>query len=275
MKKFLSFLILIAVIASLFTGCKKPVKEPDVTPPDKTETQTPPATPSDDKQKVDTRTENRIVSSDDGKKLISIDLSLPSLPADSEATLNVNAYYDNVVEKYLAHAEYDLKPAALEQLKMNAEQGLVFHEYTLDSDYAVTLNTKEYLSISRELDYDTGGANPGVTLNAETFQMSNGGLMNLSDVFSVPKDTYLNMIFKEVISQIEAPGSKTDRSNYFENYKGLVKSSFDPADFYLSPEGITVFYQLYSIAPYAAGVQYFTIPYDKFDGMLKIDMAGK
>ena len=280
MKKVLSFILINVFLILLFSGCNKAVKVPNVTPPANNSpppvsTPTSPIEPVSDAFTVETRTENRIISSDDGKKLITIDLSFPSLAGDSESVMNFNAFYDNVTEKYLAHAEYDLKPQALEQLKMNAEQGLEFNQYSLNSDYAVTLNTKKYLSVSREFNYFTGGAHPGIELNAETFQMSNGGLMNLSDVFTAPGDTYLGVIYNEVIAQIEAPNAAMDKSNFFEDYKELVKTKYDPVDFYLSPDGVTVFYQLYSIAPYAAGVQHYTIPYDKFDGMLKIDVAKK
>ncbi len=276
MKKFLSLLLINAVFIFLFAACvdRTPQNEPDTTssPPSSTEVQ--PSEPaSSDAYPVETRTQNSIISSDDGKRLITINLSLPSLSGGSEAVSNINAYYDNALDKLVSYAEYDLKPAAIEQLKINADQGLDFNEYSLSGDYAVTLNTKDYLSVSRELDYYTGGAHPGVTLNAETFDMSNGGLMNLSDVFSVSKETYMDIIYGEVIAQIEASDAKMDKSNFFEDYRERVKSQYDPADFYLSPDGITVFYQLYSIGPYVTGVQYYLIPYDKFDGMMKIKIS--
>ncbi|MDP4109458.1 MAG: DUF3298 domain-containing protein [Bacillota bacterium] len=269
--------VIFALISLALCACvnKKPAKGTSESAPSQGSTQNSGAQTSDSgPRKIDSTTESRIISSDEGEKLISIDLSLPKLGDNNVAGTNVNSYYDNVLQKYLDYAEYDLKPAALEQIKISAEQGSVFNEYSLNSDYAVTLNTPEYLSVSREFDYYTGGAHPGMDLKAETFDMSNGGLMNLSDIFSVSSDVYLPIIYDEVITQIESPNAKPGKADLFENYKELVKSSFDPADFYLTPDGITVFYQLYSIAPYAAGAQYYTIPYDKFEGKLKINADG-
>ena len=41
----------------------------------------------------------------------------------------------------------------------------------------------------------------------------------------------------------------------------LLRRSFDPERFYLTPEGIAVFFPLYAIAPYAEGIPVFLIPY--------------
>ncbi len=55
-----------------------------------------------------------------------------------------------------------------------------------------------------------------------------------------------------VIDQIEAQNA-AGTGAYFDNYRELVPQTFNPAQFYLTPEGLTVYFQQYDIAPYASG----------------------
>jgi hypothetical protein len=48
---------------------------------------------------------------------------------------------------------------------------------------------------------------------------------------------------------------------YFDNYEQLVSTNFKANNFYLSREGLVIYYQQYDIAPYAAGIPTFVIPY--------------
>ena len=50
---------------------------------------------------------------------------------------------------------------------------------------------------------------------------------------------------------------------YFDDYFHLVRENFKPNNFYLVDEGIVIYYDLYDIAPYAAGIRTFLIPFRK------------
>ena len=50
-------------------------------------------------------------------------------------------------------------------------------------------------------------------------------------------------------------------ASYFENYKELINKTFNPNSFYCTPEGISVYYQQYDIAPYSSGIREFLMPY--------------
>jgi hypothetical protein len=62
--------------------------------------------------------------------------------------------------------------------------------------------------------------------------------------------------------RIIAGRANTGKSSYiYDDYKPLIIKNFDKSSFYLSPEGITIYYQQYDIAPYSSGIAEFTIPY--------------
>jgi len=48
---------------------------------------------------------------------------------------------------------------------------------------------------------------------------------------------------------------------YFEDYRNLIVQHFNPASYYLSNDGLVIYYQQYEIAPYATGIVEFTIPF--------------
>ena len=77
------------------------------------------------------------------------------------------------------------------------------------------------------------------------------------------------MIFSDISSQIEQIGT----DGYYDDYAELLESSLDLDDFLITGSGITFIYQIYSIAPYAAGEQRFTVPFEAFGNMLKPEIA--
>ena len=62
------------------------------------------------------------------------------------------------------------------------------------------------------------------------------------------------LLAKEQISQ--------DTYIYFDNYKELIVKNFNPNNFYLTPIGITIFYQQYEVGPYSSRIIEFHIPYN-------------
>ncbi|MEA4987263.1 MAG: RsiV family protein, partial [Anaerovorax sp.] len=54
---------------------------------------------------------------------------------------------------------------------------------------------------------------------------------------------------------------KKEPEIYFDDYETLVVETFNPKNFYCTPEGVVVYYLQYDIAPYSSGIREFLIPY--------------
>ncbi|HBQ63833.1 MAG TPA: hypothetical protein DD727_02690 [Clostridiales bacterium] len=61
---------------------------------------------------------------------------------------------------------------------------------------------------------------------------------------------------------------------YFEDVEKNIIQYFDPKNYYLVPEGVAVYYPLYSLAPYAAGILVFVIDYSIFGDSLVYRLPG-
>jgi hypothetical protein len=107
---------------------------------------------------------------------------------------------------------------------------------------------------------NTGGAHPNSYWSSETFDVKTGKTLALSDIFGLSQEESLEKVYEIVISQIEA--SKEKDNYYFEDYEENVKNYYSENDFILSPEGIIFYFQHYAIAPYAAGIPTFELPYE-------------
>ena len=137
-----------------------------------------------------------------------------------------------------------------------------FHGYEAYMEYTVTYNENCFLSLYYDKYEFTGGAHGNTKRASNTWELCFGTLLSLSSFFW-PGTDFKCLINDEIIRQAEL--TQRNESIYFEDYKSLIIKNFDENSFYLSPSGITIYYQQYDIAPYSTGIVEFTIPYSKLN----------
>jgi hypothetical protein len=115
MKRFISIFSALALLILLFSGCKTAVRTMES------------AAPHSGAFAVQPRIENRIISSDDGAKLITVSLSLPSLPGEVTGD----------AAQAMAAVRSAFTPAGV----LEALQG---NERLLDRDYDAAVMAVEY-----------------------------------------------------------------------------------------------------------------------------------
>lgn len=161
-------------------------------------------------------------------------------------------YYEEAIKKkeYCSSTLYQNAVQAL-------EQGSRVFPYEIIATLTLTLQTDDIISFYQEDYLYTGGANGQTKRIGQTLQTKSGHILLLRD-FVQNKQTYVSCIQNDIIKQIE---SSQDINNYFDNYASLVKTTFQPQNFYLTSEGIVVFFDLYDIAPHSTGIPTFLISY--------------
>jgi hypothetical protein len=85
----------------------------------------------------------------------------------------------------------------------------------------------------------------------------------LNEIFT-PGYDYCSTINDFIYNKIQA-----NPENFFEGdmgFKGIDKQQ----SFYIKDGHLVIYFGLYEIAPYAAGIQEFKLPLDSFDGNLRI-----
>lgn len=131
--------------------------------------------------------------------------------------------------------------------------------YDLSIVFDTTYNENCVVSMYFDQYEFTGGAHGSTTRCSDTWNMQRGCCMLLRDLFA-RSINYKAFIVENVNKQIAAQMQDAD-AGYFEDYARLTAKHFNERQFYLTPEGVAVYYQQYEIAPYVTGIPSFIIPF--------------
>lgn len=173
------------------------------------------------------------------------------------AQSRINRTIKSQVEGFYNYTKNTLFPEAKEEYKYAMENGFPFRQFEAVLNYTITYNRCNYLSMYRDSYEYTGGAHGSTLRQSDTFDTTNGRTFCLSDFFSDCPD-YREYIIKQIIKQADE-NMRENPYIYFDNYKELIRENFNPESFYLTNEGIVIYFQQYEIAPYSTGIVEFTV----------------
>lgn len=234
-----------AVLAALLllmglSGCARPAEQPDSSPepPVSQEPQKPVQTPSQESpdqppSHQDGYTFLPIVQSlskaDTVEECVSYQIAVPQVQLENEAAEAViNDYYQRVAAKAEDYAWGEAYEEAMEAhclIQVNAS-------------YTVELCTPEVLSVFRQVVTEAPDGTREVIYGAETFRLSDGGLLTADDCFTVPEADYSQLLLDRVKAQLEAGGGEDAAL-----LQRRAEETFDPARFYLTEDCYVVYYQ--------------------------------
>ncbi|MFV0394427.1 MAG: DUF3298 domain-containing protein [Coprobacillaceae bacterium] len=150
---------------------------------------------------------------------------------------------------------------ALNVLYGNAVQAYYTGSQGLPYEYSVTMRVTEdgnsiMSGFSDEYIY-SGGAHGNTVRRPYTYDTTTGVQKRLCDFMTNPNCN--ECIINNIINQISTSGQT---SIYFPNYADLVRQTFNANNYYVTPQGVIVFFGQYDIAPYSSGIRTFIIPYN-------------
>ena len=166
----------------------------------------------------------------------------------------------------------DRKIAAVSILTILASQASVqaeyaqkdnypFFGYEFISAYTVTWNSGCMTSLYTDQYTYTGGAHGSTIRTSDTWDFSSGRYLTLAD-FYPHNPSYREGIYRNLEQQVKER-EKESSSTYFDDYSSLIRSTFKPENFFVTPKGIVIYFQQYDIAPYSTGIPEFLIPFKR------------
>lgn len=199
----------------------------------------------------------------DNIEILTLNIKYPIVNTynNPRAEEKINDQISIQIDGYLDYATNTLYNQAMDTYKDSLKNNYPFHGYEAYMQYTITYNDNCFLSLYADEYEFTGGAHGNTIRTSNTWELCAGESVYLYCFFKANKD-YTNMIIEEIIAQAEE-NLKENSLIYFDDYGELIIKNFNPENFYMSPEGITIFYQQYDIAPYSTGIVEFTIPYEK------------
>lgn len=176
-----------------------------------------------------------------------------------EAAQSVNLYYADLANSMERYVQNILYPLAAESARYIQTNDPPFHSYEFEMSCRVTYNSGCITSLYLEQYSFLGGAHGATVRTSDTWDFMTGRQLQLGDFYSsVPG--YEEDIREWIVSQISQILVNSP-STFFEDYVQRVHDSFKPESYYLSQDGLVVYFQQYDIAPYATGLPEFTLPY--------------
>ena len=176
---------------------------------------------------------------------------------------------------------------AADYLKEQAENEETQTPYEIDSTILLKRADEKVVSYLRDSFSQLGGAHPSTYYTGKNYNAKTGELLTIRDIA-----TDYDALYQYVCEELAGRAAK-DPNVYFEGYTDTVHDMFYGADvegndastengeiglysempemiqWYLDGDGLTVVFNDYDIAPYAAGPSTVTIPFDS--GLLNTD----
>ncbi|MDD3173269.1 MAG: DUF3298 and DUF4163 domain-containing protein [Herbinix sp.] len=178
----------------------------------------------------------------------------------------LNTLYRTKAVMYERSNVMNLYQMAMVDFEHSKANNYPIHQFEAYVDFLITYNQNCVLSLYFDQYEYTGGAH-GLTLRySDTWDLQGSRRMELADFFpnnNHYKEYIIQIINKQIAYQIAAGDAM-----FFDNYEQLVKDNFKANNYYLSKEGLVIYYQQYDIAPYAAGMPTFVIPYGPGGAMM-------
>ena len=253
-------LLLTAVLALSLTACAPAETEPTPSPtpvPTETAPSAETAAPVWSDQLF-----TKEFTADDGTVVMSVDYRFPDIEnaAESSAWQKIRDYYAAEGMAYLSDAA-ELSGYAAGDYEVAQAMGEEFLPYGESMSYRLTLQTEGLVSVARSYYANsvTGAAHPANFQFSETFDLATGEKLALWDCFTDPDAARTRVL--DLLAQKGADAGYAQES---------LEAELNEDYFYLNDEGLVIYYQPDTLAPYAAGLLEFTLPYADLQDLLAI-----
>ena len=187
-------------------------------------------------------------------KYLESTLEIPNIVSANENVKKVNSLIEkdilNFYNTSLKEAQNYLEDFSLDN-----------SNFVADSTFEIKKNRDDVISILVRYYKYSGGAHGYYEYIPYNIDLRNGKLIVLKDIFKDNVD-YKILINNEIKEQIKELGKKTkeDVEKIYDFY-GIKENQ----KFYFDDSKVVIFFDLYDIAPYAAGIPEFPIPFEKIE----------
>lgn len=172
----------------------------------------------------------------------------------------LNSFYRTRALMYERSNIMNLYQMAMVEYEYSVANNFPIRQFEAYVEYYITYNQNCAISLYFD-QYEYAGGAHGLTIrNSDTWNLTKSKKIDLYEL--IPNKTNVkDYVIDNISYQIEEELNTGD-SPYFEDYNKLVRDTFRVNNFYLTTEGVILYFQQYDIAPYSSGLPTFLIPYN-------------
>jgi len=149
---------------------------------------------------------------------------------------------------------------------------------SLDSDlnvgYTIALARDDLISVLLDVgSYSAGAAHPNSYSEVVNFDLRNGKLLKLADLFQ-PGSKYLQSIAAYCIADLKKQGKKAGADSMLDDdwvERGAAADAENYSSWTIGKKGLEITFDSYQVAAYAAGPQHVMVPYSALKDVIKTD----
>lgn len=194
----------------------------------------------------------------DGESVLTLSIRRPAFP-DTGKTKRIERYFAEAAQQWKTHWETTLFSRACQALADARAASKLFIPWQAELDYTVTFWQPPLLSLRLDAVETGQSARPLHICMGETWDCESGYPRTLRSFFPAKERRWrkqlLNNVREQAARQLASGESLLD-----PDCAQVMERAFDPDRFYLTGDGIAVFYPLYVLGAYAEGIPVFTVP---------------
>lgn len=200
---------------------------------------------------------NRVMKSN-GEPVLTLSIRRPAF-SDTGKTRRMERYFAEVEQQWKTRWETTLFPRACQALADAKEAGSPFTPWKAELDYTVTLWRPPLLSLHVDAVESGQTSRPLCIRTGETWDCSCGYPRTLRSFFPSKAHRWRRALIDSLCAQA-AQRLASGESLLDPDCTQVMERTFDPERFYLTEDGLSVFYPLYVLGAYAEGIPVFTAP---------------
>ena len=197
----------------------------------------------------------------EGIPVLRAEISLPRpVRQDNRCSRRIHRFYQLQGRSYLHYCENWLMPKAAAACRQALNDSSPLPCYTARLTYRITCNEGGIWSLHTDSEEFTGGR-PLLLRRGDTWDLTSGCPMPLSAFF--PRRTAVrSQILKAATAEIRRQ-EEAGTARYTDGWPQAMKRTYNRENFFITPEAVVFFWQMYAIAPAAEGIPAFALPFSQ------------
>lgn len=194
------------------------------------------------------------------KKYINSIINIPLIITENKS---IERKINNQIKQDIMNSYYSIEAEAKRYYESSPKEEI--RPYIYNVNFEVKKNSDNMLSIVVTYYQDSGGAHGFYENESYNIYMANGENLSLENLFNKDKD-YKIVIDNNIREQIKEKTKNGENTEPYD-FKGINKDQ----KFYIQDDNIVIYFDLYEIAPYAAGIPEFFVNISKIGHIINED----
>lgn len=193
-----------------------------------------------------------------GDPVLILSIRRPTFPETGKVG-RIERYFSQLASRWQTHWENDLHQKASHAYAEQRRKNQTFLPWQANLNYEITLWNPPLISIRLDIREQGPSPLPCTLCMGEVWDCNTGYPCSLRSFLPKTPRLWKQELLKQ-LSTLTQEQLDSGESLLYPSCFTELKQKFDSGRFYLTEDGIVIFYPLYVLGPYAEGIPTFTIP---------------